>query len=300
VRTVRGGPEHRVHKGADNGRNQVENAREGGAWVPVEPSHSWPIHGRVAPHLSGTCRRAGAPTSGVQDDGLTTDLSTMRRKGGQGDMRIVRAMVGLTASVCALGIGAAAASASSFESSGGAGKGVGVSLNEEFRLYPMTVVCTKAAAKSSVPGGSFETYTDEIKYSSCTTFGAGVKVTISPVQVEYNANGTESILNSVIVTQSVLKCHYEIPPQSAFAKESVLFEDGIFYGNPKFPDGQKKLTIYTKLQGVHYTAVGWPCIGPKTPPELKEGKEVEEEGEAGKIFAAVHDEVTNGQLTWVK
>jgi hypothetical protein len=198
-----------------------------------------------------------------------------------------------------LGISAASASASEFEASGGATRGSGISKQEEFKTYPMTITCAKAVTKGTVPSGKFETFSDEAKYSSCTAFGGLVKATVTPGFFEYNANGTESILEPIILTPA-LGCKYEIPAQTGFTKESVNFGDETFYGNSKFPSGQKKLNIFTTLTGMHYVAKGYPCTGPKNMAETVAAKTAEEEGTEGAFSGAVHEEIPQGNLTWVK
>src|SRR5664279_6284160 len=122
--------------------------------------------------------------------------------------------VGVAAMVSVLGIGAASASASTFEATGGATKGVGVIKQEEFKVWPMTVVCTKATTKGEVPSGQFETYEDEVKFTTCTTFGT-LKVTVTPEHVLYNASGVATITAPITISPTVLKCHYEIAPQAS-------------------------------------------------------------------------------------
>lgn len=211
--------------------------------------------------------------------------------------------VGAAAMVSAMGIGAASASASTFEATGGTGvtKGVGVIKQEEFKVWPMTVVCTKATTKGSVPMGLFQTYVDEVKFASCTTFGT-LKVTVSPEFVKYDAEGVVEIMQPITITPTLLKCHYTIEPQTSLPG-ALTFEDGTYFStNTKlFPSGQKRLSLFTAMKGtVTYTATGWPCIGPKENTELKEAKETEESGEFGTILAGVRDENNSGNLTWNK
>jgi hypothetical protein len=214
--------------------------------------------------------------------------------------RYVRIVLGLTAMVCALGVGAASASAAEFESSGGTTKGLSVTRNEEFRVYPMIVICPRAVTKGSVAAGKPGTFTDEVKYSLCSTFGS-LKVTVSTGHFEYNANGTVAILEPITITPNLLQCHYEIPAQAGFTKESVLYSDLTSFSNTKkFPEGQLKIQVESALQGMHYTAHGWPCTGPKNGPEKKESKEVEEEGEEGRFSGKIEEEVVGGSLTWIK
>jgi hypothetical protein len=216
-------------------------------------------------------------------------------------MRHGRMALGLAATMCALGVGAASASASEFESTGGITKGLSVSKNEEFKVWPMTVACQKALTKGSVGAGKFAAFSDEVKYTFCTTFAGGLKVAVSPGHFEYNADGVVTILSPITITPGVLKCHYEIPAQAGFAKESVLFSDVLSFSSPKgFPEGKQKLQIESILQGMHYTAVGWPCIGPKSSPEKVVAKEESEEGEEGKFAGKVEEEIVSGNLTWIK
>src|SRR6476661_3784734 len=111
-------------------------------------------------------------------------------------IRTVLGLAGVAAVLGALAIGVAPASASHFEATLGAGnvKGVGVIRQEEFKTWPMTILCTKATSKGTVPLGSFTTYSEEVKFSTCNTFGGKVLVTVTPEQVEYNAEGTETLL----------------------------------------------------------------------------------------------------------
>jgi hypothetical protein len=215
-------------------------------------------------------------------------------------MRYLKMMMGLTAALCALGVGAVSASAAEFESSGGNTHGVGVSKNEVFHVYPMTVICARAETKGSAASGKSETLTDEVKYTACTSFAGQLKLTVSPGHFEYNANGTVAILEPIKISSAVLQCHYEIPAQSSFAKESVFFGDVATFGNKKFPEGQKKLQIESVLQGMEYTAVGWPCTGPKNPSEVVEGKAAEEVGNEGAFSGKIEETLTNGNLTWLK
>jgi hypothetical protein len=206
----------------------------------------------------------------------------------------------------ALGISAASASASEFETSGGTKlltKGVGVIKQEEFKVWPMTVNCFKATSKGEVPSnpGTFATFKDEVKFSSCFTFGGKVVVTVSPEHVEYNANGTETLTEPIKITPAGLACHYEIEAQSSLIPGVLTFGDETNFSNPTaFPEGQLKVILYTKLKGVHYTAVGWPCTGPKENTELKEARKIEEPGEEGVLTAGVRDELTGGNITWIK
>ena len=215
-------------------------------------------------------------------------------------MRYLRTAFAFAAMACALGAGAASASASEFESSGGATHGTSVAKNEEFRVYPMTVVCNKAETRGAVAPGKSETFTDEVKYTLCSAFAGLVKVSVSPGHFEYNANGTETITEPITITPTSLRCHYEIPAQSGFSKESVLYSDVNAFSNKKFPNGQPKLQVESALQGMHYTAHRWPCIGPKNPAELQESKELEEEGEEGGFSGKVEETISNGSFTWIK
>lgn len=217
-------------------------------------------------------------------------------------MRHTRAAIGLAAVACVLGVGVASATAAEFESTGGPTKGLSVTKNELFQVWPMTVICPRAVTKGSIAAGKTETFTTEVKYSACTTFGSALKVTVSPGDFEYNADGIVTITAPITITPSILKCHYEIPAQAGFTKESVLFGDVTDFGAnvKKFPEGQKKVQVQSLLTGMHYTAVGWPCTGPKTSEEKKEGKELEEEGEEGKFSGKIEEEVPNGNLTWLK
>jgi hypothetical protein len=217
-------------------------------------------------------------------------------------MRLIRTAIGLAAVACVLGAGVASATAAEFESTGGGTKGLSISKNEEFQVWPMTIDCQKAATKGSIAAGKSESFTTEVKYSFCTTFGGSLKVAVSPGDFEYNANGIVTITAPITITPSILKCHYEIPAQAGFAKESVLFGDVTDFASTvkKFPDGQDKIQVQSLLKGMHYTAVGWPCTGPKTSEEKKEGKELEEEGEEGKFSGKLEEEVVGGSLTWLK
>jgi hypothetical protein len=215
-------------------------------------------------------------------------------------MRHLRMASGLAAVVCALGVAAASASASEFEASGGTTAGLGVSKNEEFRVYPMTIDCAKATTIGSVEAGKSETFTNEAKYSSCTTFNGLVKVTVSPGHFEYNANGTVAITAPITITPAMFKCHYEIPAQASFSKESVFYSDVTAFNNKKFPNGQQKIQVESALQGMEYIADGWPCTGPKNPAELIEGRENEETGTEGKFNGKLEEKVNSGNFTWLK
>ena len=206
--------------------------------------------------------------------------------------------VGVAAMVSVLGIGAASASASTFEATGGATKGVGVIKQEEFKVWPMTVVCNKAVTKGEVPAGQFETFSDEVKFTTCSTFGT-LKVTVTPEHVTYNADGVVTINEAITLTPALLKCHYVIEPQASLAG-ALVFGNEVYFGNKLFPAGQNRLNLFTIMNNVKYTAKGWPCTGPKENAELKEAKETEEEGEEGKLTAGVRDENTKGNLTWIK
>jgi hypothetical protein len=221
-------------------------------------------------------------------------------------MRKITIAVGLAVAVCMLGIGAASALAieyPTFEASGGTvTKGVSVSKLEEFKVWPMTITCTKAVTKGTVPSEpTFQSFTDEVTYSSCTTFGT-LKVTVSPGFWEYRANDTVALLEPITIKPSLLACHYEIPAQSeAFSKESVFYSDNLSFKNTKkFPKGQKTLQVHATLKGMEYTAFGWPCTGPKNAEEKKEGKELEETGNEGQFVGAVEEEIGTGALTWTK
>jgi hypothetical protein len=213
-------------------------------------------------------------------------------------MRHLRTALGLAALACALGAGTVSASASEFESTGGATKGLSVTKNEEFRVYPMTVVCPRANSKGFVASGKSSTFTTEVKFTLCSTFGT-LKVAVSPARLEFGAGGTVAVLAPITITPSLLKCHYEIPAQAGFTKSSVFYSDVTSF-NAKFPEGQQKIQVESALQGMHYTAVGWPCTGPKNPPEVKEGKEIEEEGEEGRFLGKIEEEVPGGNFTWIK
>jgi hypothetical protein len=216
-------------------------------------------------------------------------------------MRYLKMSLGLAAVVGALGGGAASASASEFQATpGGVTHGTSVTKNEIFHVYPMTVTCARSETKGLASPGKSETFTTEVKYSACTAFSGQLKVTITPGHFEYNANGTVAITEPIKITPPVLKCHYEIPPQAGFAKESVFFSDVLSFSNKKFPNGQQKLQVESALQGMEYTAVGWPCIGPKNSSEVVEGKELEETGNEGQFSGKIEETMTNGNFTWLK
>lgn len=215
-------------------------------------------------------------------------------------MRHIRTALGLAAMMCTLGVGTASASASEFEASGSNTKGLSVIRKEEFHVYPMTVTCPSATTKGTVATGKSTTFSDEVKYMLCTTFGS-LRVTVSPGHFEYGADGTVAILEPIIITPTLLRCHYEIPAQAGFTKESVFYSDVTSFNNlKKFPAGQQRIQVESALQGMHYKAVGWPCTGPKSPPEIKEGKELEEEGEEGRFTGKIEEEVVGGNFTWLK
>jgi hypothetical protein len=214
-------------------------------------------------------------------------------------MRNFKMVGGLAAMLGVLAISAASASASEFESTGGATRGSGISKQEEFKTYPMIITCAKAITKGNVPSGKFTTFSDEAKYSSCTAFGGLVKANVTPGNFEYNSNGTESILAPITLSPAV-GCKYEIPAQTGFTKESVTFGDETFYGNTKFKEGQLKLNIFSTLTGMHYIAHGYPCTGPKNSAESIAAKTAEEEGTEGAFVGAVHEEIPQGNLTWIK
>jgi hypothetical protein len=214
-------------------------------------------------------------------------------------MRNFKMVGGLAAMLGVLAISAASASASEFEASGGATRGSSISKQEEFKTYPMIITCAKAVTKGTVPSGKFASFSDEAKYSSCTAFGGLVKATVTPGFFEYNANGSESILETITLTPA-LGCKYEIPAQTGFTKENVAFGDETFYGNTKFPNGQQKLNIFSTLTGMHYIAHGYPCTGPKNAAETAAARTAEEEGTEGAFTGAVHEEIPQGNLTWVK
>jgi hypothetical protein len=214
-------------------------------------------------------------------------------------MRKIKWATSLTVIAAVLGVSAAGASAHSFESTGGVTRGIQMG-SEEFIVWPMRVACQKAGSKGSAPAGVKQTYTTETHYSFCSTFGGGVKVTVSPAQWEYNAEGTETLLNEVTVHPlNGIPCHYSIPPQTPLS-QSVLFGDEKLPATTKFPEGQMKLNIYSKLKGLVYTATGWPCTGPKSQAELVAEKTETSEGEGGTFIGANHEEVVNGSLTWVE
>jgi hypothetical protein len=216
-------------------------------------------------------------------------------------MRKIGTALGLLAIVSAFGISAAAASAHEFESTKGGvtrGKQIG---KEEFVVWPMRVTCNSSASKGSAPAGSFKSYTSETKYAVCSTFGGGVKVSVSPALWEYNAENTVALLNEVTIKPgSGLGCHYSIPPQATFTKLGVLYGDEKLPATTAFPEGQLKLNIYSKFSGMIYTAFGWPCTGPKTAEALKEEKAETSEGEGGSFTGATHEEVVGGNLTWIE
>jgi len=206
----------------------------------------------------------------------------------------------LVAMVSALGVSAVAASAHSFESTGGTTRGKQIG-KEEFVVWPMKVACNSSSSKGSAPAGSFGAYSSETKYSLCTAFGGGVKVTVSPALWEYNAEGTQTLLNEVTIKPgSGLGCHYSLSPQSAFTKESIIYGDEKLPASTKFPEGQLKLNIYSKFAGLTYTAVGWPCTGPKSAEELALEKTETSEGEGGSFSGALHEEIAGGNITWVE
>jgi hypothetical protein len=216
-------------------------------------------------------------------------------------MRDIRLAVGVAAVACALGVGAASASAHEFSSSGGTTKGTQVG-TEEFAVWPMKVSCNKSTSKGSAPVGKFMSYTSETKYSQCTTFGGGVKVTVSPAQWEYSAENTVTLLKEITIKPgSGLPCHYTIEaPQTMLTKESVIYGDETLPITKGFPEGQKKLNIYSKFSGMTYTATGWPCTGPKSAKALAEERTETSEGEGGSFVGGVHEEVLKGSLAWIE
>jgi hypothetical protein len=214
-------------------------------------------------------------------------------------MRKIKWASSLTVIAAVLGVSAAGASAHSFESSGGVTRGIQIG-TEEFVVWPMRVACQKAVSKGNAPAGPKTTYTTETKYSTCTTFSGGVKIAPFAAQWEYNAEGSQALLNEVTIHPlNGIPCHYSIPPQS-LVNGTVLFGDEKLPATTKFPTGQLKLNIYTRMAGLVYTAVGWPCTGPKSREELLAEKTESSEGEGGQFIGANHEEVVNGNLTWIE
>jgi hypothetical protein len=216
-------------------------------------------------------------------------------------MRNIKWALCLVVTACVFGVGTAAASAHEFEASGGSGNTRGIQIGtEEFVVWPMRVQCNKSVSKGFAPPGPKQTFTTETKFSLCSTFGGGVKVTVSPAMWEYNAEGTQTLTNEVTIKPgSGLPCKYTIPPQTP-PSQSLLFGDEKLPATTKFPGGQLKLNIYSKLKGLAYTAIGWPCTGPKTAEALKEEKSETSEGEGGQFVGANHEEVVGGNLTWIE
>ena len=217
--------------------------------------------------------------------------------------------VALTTTVCALGIGAAAASASVFESSGGASKGISHTITgqEVFDVYPMVVDCTKTTSKSAapLPAGTFFEFENEVKYTSCTTFGS-IKVAVEPAFFKYSAawGGIEEVAKPITIKFSVLGCEDVIGVQTVSTPGSVSFGDVEYFNESlnknTFPKSiQKKLQIIDSFQGLHYTAKKWPCVGPVNAEELKEAKEESSPETEGAYVGGVEETVPNGNLTWL-
>ena len=130
-------------------------------------------------------------------------------------------------------------------------------------------------------------------------------MTVSPAKFEYSADGVVAITSPITIKPTLLGCHYELPEQAGFTAESLFFSNVDEFKNTKefekkYPEGKKEIQVESFLKGMHYTAVGWPCVGPKNSEEKKEGKEVEEEGEEGQYKGKIQEEVIAGNFSWLK
>lgn len=160
-------------------------------------------------------------------------------------MRIRTVGAGLLSTVIAFAIIVAPASAKKeevpkeFEASK-SGKtldeGVGII---QFKFKPYTIKCTEAPSTGEVTEGKFTSFVDKVRLSGCS-YGRKAEARVTPIEFEFNSNGTFSIVNEVKFTLVASKCTILVEEQEVGEEESRK-------KNVTYADKGSKLEIKTKI-----------------------------------------------------
>ena len=173
-------------------------------------------------------------------------------------------MVG-RALVAALALGAlAAGSASAHEfvaSKAGTTKDKQLTV-QKFKTSAGVFECKKESSEGSVVSGSQKTTTEKIKYTECTAFGFGVKV--SEAEFEFNAEGTVTIKKLVTMEVPLAECNVTLPTTGNSNLKSVTYKNN-----------SGKVEVKSLYKSMTYGATGGSCGEPGTNGEYTGNSEVE-------------------------
>ncbi|MHB1858848.1 MAG: hypothetical protein ACYCUM_01855 [Solirubrobacteraceae bacterium] len=160
-------------------------------------------------------------------------------------MRGLRNVGMALAAVAALGSAtASAASAHSFKASSTGELTATQVTSQWFHTAAGAIECNTLKGSGKVTALSSETQVATVEVGECTAFS--MPMTFTPIEFEFNANGTVSILNTV-TGEVPYYCKVTIPPQSDLG--SVTYKDA----------AGGKLEIEASVDGITSTGKGPAC-----------------------------------------
>ncbi len=227
-------------------------------------------------------------------------------------MRNLRLTLGLVASIGTFAVAASPALAHEFVAST-SGATHGTSETEQaFKVGAFKIKCGKVTSKGTVAAGTSSTYTTTLKFAKCLT---SAKLSsrqiylatqfLTPMEVEYLAEGGANILNEVAIKVATGKteeyqkseCHIYIEsqaiPPEAKGKPTVTYTNATqaHQTSRNFPEGlQHYIVISNEFNGIKYRLEGEPCE--------EWGKEGGPEGGGGYYIGSLPQFLSGGNLEY--
>lgn len=133
---------------------------------------------------------------------------------------------------------------------------------QKFKTSAGVFECKKESSEGSVVSGSQKTTTEKIKYTECTAFGFGVKV--SEAEFEFNAEGTVTIKKLVTMEVPLAECNVTLPTTGNSNLKSVTYKNN-----------SGKVEVKSLYKSMTYGATGGSCGEPGTNGEYTGNSEVE-------------------------
>jgi hypothetical protein len=112
-----------------------------------------------------------------------------------------------------------------------------------FKTTAGNVECKTLKSTGTVVALATKTQVDHVSYTGCTAYGT--KATISEAEYEFNAEGSVSVLNTIVVTSSTGGCSVKVTPTGNSGLKTV-----------KYSNTGKKVIITAEVVGITYSVQG--------------------------------------------
>jgi hypothetical protein len=84
--------------------------------------------------------------------------------------------------------------------------------NQIFKTSAGTIECGKVSGTGEMPEAKMVTHKETLTFTECAGFG--MEITITPAHLEYNANGSARLENTVVISPEGSGCEVLIEPQT--------------------------------------------------------------------------------------